>query len=1556
MSSIDERVVSMRFDNAQFERGVKQTTSTLEKFKNLMSFKGAIGGLKSLGAAGKNLTLGTLASSAQTIASRFSALGIVGVTALANIANQAVNTGLSLAKSLTVDPIMDGFREYELKMGSIQTILANTARHGTGLDDVTASLEELNKYADKTIYNFGDMTRNIGLFTNAGIGVEDATSMIKGFSNSAAASGTSSEGAAGAAYQLSQALSTGTIRLMDWRSLTNVGMGNKNMQNGIIEIADAMGELDKAGISSTEVQADFNGSLEKNWLSADVMSTYLKIMAGDMTDAEIAALGLNDAQVKNFRQQQITAEEAATKVRTLTQLIGTLGEAVGSSWAETWDLLFGDFNEATELFTNASESLGTLIGSMGDQRNKLISEWDANGGRTALIEGLSNAFKALLSILKPIGDAFRQVFPPTSGATLANLTKMFVKFTESLIVGKDTAELIKRSAAGLFAVLGIGWEIVKAGLSFLLDLFGVAQDGSGSFLSITAAIGDFLVGLHKAMKAGNVAGQVFTVLGGIIKFLMAGVSAALSVIVGFGEALARFFSGDGFKMELDFGPAVGILTKIIERFKSVGGAIGKIVDAGRSLVSMFSQIFNVLAKGDFVGGFFEEDSGFIDFLFKLRDTLAPLGDWFKSFFEDLDFNTLTDLMNVGVLAGIGLVIKDFFDGFLGIFTGEGDGIIGSITGVFDALTGRLEAMQNNLNAGTLLKIAGAIALLAAAVLVLSLINSDDLTKALTAMAVMFGQLFAAMAIFEKATASAGFAKMPLVAGAMILLSVAVLILSVAVERLSDLDWEELAKGLTGVVGILIALSGWAQVMSKNSGGLIRASIAMILVGAGVNILASAVEKLADLDWEELARGLVGVLGILGAIVAFNSLGGGGSLKGAVSMVIIGAALHILAGALQKLSTIDPESMTTALVGMAAALSIMAGAMNLMNGSLMGAASLIIVTAALWVLVPLLVKLGEMTWNEIAKASVGLAAALLIIAGAMYLMTGIIVGAASLLVVVAALWVLVPLFIALGEMTWNEIAKASVALAAALLIITGAMYLMTGIIAGAASMLVVVAALWVLVPLFIALGEMSWEEIAKASVALAASLAIIAGAMYLMTAALPGAAALLVVSAALWLLIPVLIALSQLTWEELLIGLAGLAGAFLVIGAAALILAPVVPVLFLLAAAIALLGLGALAAGVGMLAFSIGFAALAGAVALHGQVIYDLIIKLVDLIPYIARKFGEGIVEIARVISGAYPVWFSAIKTVLRSFLDAIDEMAPDIIDTLFDLIMKMADTLEDNVPILVDKGLKLLLGILKGIRDNIGEIVVVAGQIIVRFINGISSQMPAITNAGYRLIITFINSLANTIRNNQSQMRAAGKNLASAIISGMTGGLSDGAGRVASMAKSVARGALNSAKSFLGINSPSKEFMYLGQFSSDGLAVGMLNHLKNVTSAGKKVGGGALDSVKKSVSGISDLVKTNFDSTPTIKPIVDMSEVNKASGIIDGLGISNKVVPKASFEAAASISNSVNEGDVPNDSTESEGSSTTTFIQNNYSPKALSRAEIYRNTNNQLSAAIERKP
>lgn len=1588
MSSIDERVVQMKFDNAQFERGVKDTTSSLEKLKKGLSLDGAKNGLRNLANAGKNFTLGGIGSAVEGIAGKFTNLGIVGVTALANIANRAVNAGVTLGKSLTIDPIMQGFGEYETKMGSIQTILANTARHGTTLDDVSGALGELNEYADKTIYNFADMTKNIGLFTNAGIDVGPATSMIKGFSNAAAASGTTSQGASNAAYQLSQAMSAGTIRLMDWRSLTNVGMGNKNMQEGILDIADAMGTFEGTGIDATTAGKDFNGSLEKGWLSADVMSSYLQIMAGDMDAAGMAALGLSEDQIKSFQTQQKTAEEAATKVRTFTQLVGTLQEAVGSGWAQTFELLFGDFNQATELFTNVSDTLGTMIGGMSDSRNKLLGDFVKFGGRDNMIKGLGNAFEALMAIIKPIGEAFRQIFPPTTGFQLKQLSRLFLLFTDGLIIGKDTAELVKRTFAGFFAVLGIGWEIVKAGIGMLFDLFGVVQDGSGGFLEITAGIGDFLVALHKAIKEGDGAAKVFGILGGIIKTIMGIVGGAVAVLVGFGKAIAGVFKGDAFKMDLGgFNPLSGILDKIIGRFEQFGPVIDKAVGAAKAFGSIISQVWGVLTKGDFTGGFLDEDSPMIDILFKIRGGLEQFWEWLKDFFAGFDFSTMLDMINTGLFAGLLLIFSGGIEDLKGMFGGGEGGFLSSLTDIFDGVTGSLEAMQTSLKADTLIKIAGAIALLAAAVLVISLIDSEDLTRSLVAISTMFIQLGAAMKVFEGIASGPGIVKMPLLAASMILLAVAINILALAVRQMSGLSWEELAKGLLGVGGALLLLAGWAKLMDKQSGPLLRASLAMIVVGAAVHILAGAVKKFSGMSWEDMLQGLAGVGGVLLAVAAFGRIGGGGTLKGAISMAIVGGALHILIGPLKKLGELDQDVLIQGLIGIAGAMLVMAGGLSAMSGSIAGAASLVVASAALWILVPLLVTLGEMSWNEIGKAATMLAGSLLIIAGGMYLMTGIIAGAASMLVAVAALWVLVPLLVELGSMSWNEIGKAATILAGSLLIIAGGMYLMTG--------------------------------------------------------ALPGAAALIVVAAALRIFTPVLMALSTLSWNELLVGLAALAGVFVVLGVAGLLLTPVVPTLLLLGAAVMLLGLGAGLAGAGMLAFALGFTALGAAAAINGVIIIQLVKDLIGLIPYAAEQVGLGIITLAQVIIAAQPVWIEAIVTVIQALLAAIRELAPDIVNTVMELIMLLVDTIVTYVPVLVEKGLELLLGLLRGIRDNIQEVVEVGLEIIENFIKGVENGLPSLVDSAYNAMITFIDELAATIENNQARMERVSrrlaeaiinaliggigafiggvrdtwrnkvseaitnaksavvsraktlasdiinglkdklsnmarvattiknkvaksisdaktyvvgraKNLAGDIISGMVKGLGDGAWKIANAARDAAGNALNAAMERLGINSPSKEFMKLGRWSSEGLANGITEYGNLVSKASSDVGGTALDAMKKSISNIDNVISDGMDGDPTIRPVLDLSAIKRDAGRINGMLGSQALSAGSTFAQASSISAMANtEGlgvnaDISGMAMAGAGM---TFIQNNTSPVALNPVDIYRNTNNQLSAA-----
>ena len=222
--SVDERVVQMQFDNRQFETNARTSLSTLEKLRQSLSFKNAGKGFESISTAAKNVDVSKLGNAVENVKMKFSALEVMAVTALANITNSAVNAGKNIIKALTLDPVMQGFKEYETQINAVQTILANTSSKGTTLDQVNDALDELNTYADKTIYNFTEMTRNIGTFTAAGVDLNTSVSAIKGIANLAAVSGSNSQQASTAMYQLSQALAAGTVKLQDWNSVVNAGL------------------------------------------------------------------------------------------------------------------------------------------------------------------------------------------------------------------------------------------------------------------------------------------------------------------------------------------------------------------------------------------------------------------------------------------------------------------------------------------------------------------------------------------------------------------------------------------------------------------------------------------------------------------------------------------------------------------------------------------------------------------------------------------------------------------------------------------------------------------------------------------------------------------------------------------------------------------------------------------------------------------------------------------------------------------------------------------------------------------------------------------------------------------------------------------------------------------------------------------------------------------------------------------------------------------------------------------------------------------------------------
>ena len=369
MSSIDERVVEMQFRNDQFEQGIKKSLISLENLKKGLNLDKSSKSLSNLESTAKNFSMKNLASDVASISDRFSTMGIIGMTALQNITNSAIATGKTLMSALAIDPVKSGFQEYETQINSVQTILANTESKGTTLDQVNAALDELNHYADMTIYNFTEMTRNIGTFTAAGVDLDTSVQAIKGIANLAAVSGSNSQQASTAMYQLSQALAAGTVKLQDWNSVVNAGMGGQVFQDALKETARVHGVAIDQMIKD---EGSFRETLSKGWLTSSILTETLSKFTGDLNESQLKTMGYTDEQIASIIKMGQTANDAATKVKTFTQLFDTLAEAMQSGWTQSWEYIVGDFDQAKESLTVVSDTLSDIINNSANKRNDLL--------------------------------------------------------------------------------------------------------------------------------------------------------------------------------------------------------------------------------------------------------------------------------------------------------------------------------------------------------------------------------------------------------------------------------------------------------------------------------------------------------------------------------------------------------------------------------------------------------------------------------------------------------------------------------------------------------------------------------------------------------------------------------------------------------------------------------------------------------------------------------------------------------------------------------------------------------------------------------------------------------------------------------------------------------------------------------------------------------------------------------------------------------------------------------------------------------------------------------
>lgn len=1459
--TIDQRVVEMQFDNKQFESNVQTSLSTLDKLKQSLNLEGAAKGLDNIGSAAKNVNMSGLGGAVDTVKAKFSALEVIAVTALANITNSVVNTGKQMLKSLTVEPISQGFSEYELKMGSIQTIMAST---GESLETVNGYLEELNKYSDKTIYSFADMTSNIGKFTNAGVKLEDAVKAIQGVSNEAAVSGANANEASRAMYNFAQALSAGYVKLIDWKSIENANMATVEFKQQLIDTAVEMGTLEKTadgmykvlttnanGASMKEAidsTRNFNDSLSYQWMTSEVLIKTLGRYADETTEIGKKAFA------------------AAQDVKTFTQLMDTLKEAAGSGWAETWEILFGNFEEAKKLWTSISEVIGGYIDQQSDARNEMLKGWKDLGGRSELIDALTNAFNGLVSVIKPIKEAFREIFPATTAQQLYDITEKFKNFTEKLKLSETQSANLKSTFKGLFAVL----DIVKQGLSAIWNVIspligGITGLGDG-VLGVTASWGEWLVSLDETIKKTNIFNGI---LQGLVGFVKTGfgtvkelVSNATKSIKSFIETLKEKFNFSGFEL------FHSLLERVQTRMNDVGETVGNMKSG---VVTAFEVMGEAIANSKFL----QVLTAIWEGIKKIGSGIASaLGRMISGLTEKLgnaDFSGVLDTINSLSLAGIGVMIGKFVKGLSEPLEGL-QGILDGITGILDGVRGCLEAYQTKLKADALIKIAGAIAILAAAIVVISLIDSAKLASSLAAIGALFAELMTAMAIFTKISGSS--VKVTKACATMLVMSVSITVLASALKKLGELNWDQLEVGLISIGGLMAELVVSVNLLSKNSGKMISGATGLVIFAAAIKILASACEDLSELSWGGLSKGLVGVGVLLAGVDVFlnTSKFSGKVITTATGIVILASAIKILASACEDF--------------------------------------------------------GDMSWNEIGKGLASIAG-LLVEITVFTKLTGnaknVMSTAAGLVLIAASMKIFASAVSDFGEMSWEEIGKGLTAMGIALTEVAIAINVMPkNLISTGTGLAIVATSLVILSSALSNMGNMSWGEITKGLVAMGISLAELAIGLKAMTGTLSGSAALLVASAALAVLAPTLSLLGAMSLGSIIKSLVTLAGTFAVLGVAAAVLTPLAPVIITLAGALALIGVSVLGvgagltlAGTGLSALAVGFTALAAAGAAGATSIVAaltvIITGVAGLIPAVVTKIGEGVVAFCEAIAAGSQAICESVVAILDAVVSALVEVIPTVVDGIFVLLDSILSALVEYTPTIVQAVFDILIACLEGISNNISQVVQTAIDVVLGFIDGVSQKIPDVIQAGFDLLLSFINGMTDAINNNTETLVEAIKNLVLAILDagvavltggidlfkeigerimniGFLKGIKDKASDVYDKLKEIVKESVATLKEKI------KDFKNIAKDMIDGFIQGIKDKISSAVDAIKEFGSNIVDGIKGFLG---------IHSPSTV--FADIGN-NSIQGFVDGMGeFASKVVGKAS-EIVSGVKTAISNG------------------------------------------------
>lgn len=1279
--NVDERIVEMQFENQQFEKNANESIGTLDKLKKALNLESAAKGFESIEAASKGIDLSGLQQGVAAIGEKFSMMGIMGITAMQRISNAAIDMGMNLGKTLLgLNGVSEGFGRYAEKSGHVKTIMTAT---GESIEHVSEVLDDVAWFTDETSYEFTNMVNTMGKFTSAGVQLDVAKEAVEGIALWAAESGQNARTASRAMFQLAQAYGRGTIQLQDWMSVEQANMSTAKIQNELIKEG---GEVAEAAIAK---YGGFRDSLRSGWLTTDIFNKVMQKYSEGVTEANY----VNGEFTKGVTEMSLAAFKNAQEARTYKDAIDAVKESIATGWSNTFELVFGNAEEAAVVWTDLANTLIGVADKFTSFRNNILQVWNDIGGRDKLVEGAYDMFSGV----GRIGNYLSKSFGGTMGfgksfeelknqewATGYEARQLFGELDDlyeqmdRMKAAGDSAERLEEWQAQIDEVMGSLRAIDRAHtldsitekfqnfaskfketmhfedtisrnvqrineLKKAMDSLGSGLDTSGRRAAIQETINELVDSDATLAQFGSVATRVSEIWKGFLSVLKVG----KEIFTGIKDGLA---------------PIARVLSNLFLPLTNVAGAIGTLVKAfNDALVSsgVISKSFTSI--GDTIANFLEP----------IVETLGiefdKLADKIRGWASDIE-NGVSPLP--GIFESVKNAVIGFFDAINIKFPSFAEGmtffekvrkVFGDFLKFIEPITSKIGSEIKrvfedikiafaNLSFQDILTGVGTGTLFAFFKQLTDLINKlkGMLGKGKEAaggggIKEFFNNIKEGITgITDAVKDAANVSTLLEVAGA-------ILLISLAMARLSAIPQQELANAFSAITAVLIEIFGFLYLFDKSfkQADLDRfkkMGDMLLKLSASMYVIGKALSTMAEIPADGLKRSVIALGAVLLEFVAFAKLTG--KVEGFKSdgMIKMALSLVIIASAVKKLGDLEPEQLVKGVVAMGAILLEIAGFQALLN------------------------KFGSVG----GLAGIG---------------AGMILIAASMLIFGAAIRSVGSIDVDTLNQGLGTMAGILAALAVIMKVINGVNAL--GIAAAFVVMSLAIGNLALTIGL---LGQFKWQTLAKGVLAIVAAIGSIGVVLSLMSdftngghGLIAAAGAILIVAAALNLLVIPLVALGQLSIGQVIVGLVALAGALAIMGVAAAALkhTGLVVTMLELAGAMALFGIGITAIGVGLTLISTSLVAAVGSI--------------------IASLSMIGILG-GSILSGLTMLIDPAVKLVTQliiSLAHAVADAAPEVADAAIDLIIGLEEAVDGRIDDMIDAGMNLAIGFINGIADGI---------------------------------------------------------------------------------------------------------------------------------------------------------------------------------------------------------------------------------------------------------------